>query len=282
MKKIRETLAACCSIAIVMGLYSILNSAEADNVYNNYPYQNHSKEYRQSTSNESDWDITIGATTLVTPEYEGGDEYEIRPLPFVDIKYKDIIELNAANGLRYNIIYNDNVKFGIGVGADFGREEDDADRLNGLGDIDPTAEGIAFLEYREGLARAGITFEQDLINGDGHGGHKVKFDTGVLIPVSESVIIRPSVSTTYASDDYMESYFGLDNAQSLRSGLASYNAESGFKDVTGGIFAAYKLTDHWTLSGLVQYKQLIGDAADSPIVEEDGAITGGTFITYKF
>jgi hypothetical protein len=167
---------ATCIATITAGTFTHLKTAHVENIYTHTPTTRQSQiapqKPPQNTSN-SDWDTTLGAGAFITPEYKGGDEYEVMPVPFIDIKYKDIIEFNVANGLRYNAISTENIKAGIGVGADFGREEDDADRLRGLEDIDPTAEGILFAEYRAGLASAGVTFKQDLIDGDGHGGHLI-------------------------------------------------------------------------------------------------------------
>lgn len=228
----------------------------------------------------SDWDVTLGAGGIVQPEYEGGDEYEFRALPYFDVRYKDLVELNIR-GLNVNVIRLENLKAGVGLGANFGRDEDDADRLRGLGDIDPSAEGLAFAEYAVGPTSGRLTFAHDL--GDGHEGFTIDAEIGHAYFIPEyNLLIRPNISTTYASDDYMESFFGVNSAQSARSGLSQFDSEAGFKDAAVGVFARYSLTENWSLNGLFEYSRLLGDAEDSPVTEDENQLGGGLFVAYTF
>lgn len=262
--------------AFIVGTYFTAMPVHAEN-YNS----GHSVSSFQVQEEKKDWEVSLGAGALFSPEYEGGEDYEFLPVPYIDISYKDIVTFNPFSGLRYNAFKSDNITLGAGLGFDFGREEDDADRLRGLGDVDSTVEGQLFAAYQMGTADAEITYSQDL--GDGHDGYTLKAEVGVIIPVPQySIFMRPSIGTTYGSDSYMESYFGVSNAQSGRSGLSRFDAEAGFKDVQVSLLTIYQINPKWIVSGLVQYKQLLGDAADSPIVEEEGQMMGGAFIAYKF
>ena len=51
-------------------------------------------------------------------------------------------------------------------------------------------------------------------------------------PLSERWRLDASVGTSWASEDYMSSYFGIDAGDAARSGLGQYNADESFKDVT--------------------------------------------------
>ena len=184
-------------------------------------------------------------------------------------------------GLNVKVINQENFNAGVGIGADFGRDDDDGDRLRGLGDIDPTAEGRLFAEYNVGQASAKIAFAQDL--GDGHEGYTLDADAGYGFVMRETgTFIRPSVGTTYASEDYMQSYFGVNGSQSARSGLTQFESDAGFKDVNAGVFVMQKLNEHWSVNGIARYSQLLGDAADSPIVEDESQFQSGLFLAYTF
>lgn len=231
-------------------------------------------------SSDKDWKVVLGAGALVQPEYEGGDEYEFMALPYIDITYMDRVQLNIE-GLNVKVIKEDHFNAGVGIGADFGRDDSDDDRLRGLGDIDATAEGRLFAEYTPGAASAKIVFAQDLA--DGHEGYTVEADAGYRFVLPETrTFIRPSVGTTYASEDYMDSYFGVDAGQSARSGLRAFDSDAGFKDVNAGVFVSQKLSEHWSVNGLAQYSRLLGDAADSPIVEDENQFQTGVFVAYTF
>jgi outer membrane protein len=94
-----------------------------------------------------------------------------------------------------------------------------------------------------------------------------------------------AASTTYASDRYNEKYFGIDPDNARRSGLRRHDAEGGIKDVGLSVTATYLFTERWAVTGLVGVTQLVGDAADSPIVEDEGSATQGLFapgLVYNF
>jgi outer membrane scaffolding protein for murein synthesis (MipA/OmpV family) len=80
----------------------------------------------------------------------------------------------------------------------------------------------------------------------------------------------------------MDSFFGVDSKQSAESGLKKYKAESGIKDVNLSVTAGYSITNRWRLGGKVEYKRLLGDAADSPIVEDKNQFLAGIGISYHF
>ena len=261
------------SLAVLLS-FAVVPAALADNLGG---IQRAEFERPQS---QSDWRVTLGAGAMAQPEYEGADEYEVTPLPFVDVTYKDRVRLNFE-GLNVKVINQENFNAGVGVGLDFGREDDDGDRLRGLGDIDPTAEGRLFAEYKVGQASAKVAFAQDL--GDGHDGYTIDADAGYgFVMRNTGTFVRPSVGATFAGENYMESYFGVSAAQSVRSGLSQYDSDAGFKDINAGVFVTQKLNENWSVNGLARFSQLLGDAADSPIVEDESQLQTGLFVAYTF
>ena len=74
-------------------------------------------------------------------------------------------------------------------------------------------------------------------------------------------------------------------ADSARSGLNTYSADAGIKDAGLGVTLTYKFTDNWDVTGLANYTRLLGDAADSPVVDDEGdenQFFGGLTINYTF
>jgi outer membrane scaffolding protein for murein synthesis (MipA/OmpV family) len=65
-------------------------------------------------------------------------------------------------------------------------------------------------------------------------------------------------------------------------GTGSFAPDAGFKDVYVGATAAVDLSDRWSLLLIGRYSHLIGDAADSPVVETENQLYGGLAISYKF
>ena len=231
-----------------------------------------------------DWDISLGAGAVVKPDYEGADDYEIKPLPYFDIEYKELVYLHANDGIGVHLYNDHNFKLSTGLGYDFGREEDNGDRLEGLGDVDDSVEGRVMLRYHGKPLRAGIEFAHAL-NSGGHDGYTVQGSVGYLKKIEDTGgKMGITLRTTYASENYNQSYFGVTPTQEANSvaGLPAYEAHAGFKDVGLYFNSGTRLSEHWWLNGVVGYKKLVGDAADSPLSEEDDAFIAGLFTGYKF
>ena len=94
-----------------------------------------------------------------------------------------------------------------------------------------------------------------------------------------------NVTVSYASAEYARNYFSVTSAGAVVSGLPTFNAKSGIKDVGGSLSARYAIDKRWSLSGIGAYKRLVGTSADSPIVKGEGnpnQFVGGIGIGLSF
>jgi outer membrane scaffolding protein for murein synthesis (MipA/OmpV family) len=80
----------------------------------------------------------------------------------------------------------------------------------------------------------------------------------------------------------MDAFFSVNAQQAARSGFNAYDADAGIKDVYLGLNADIPLSQQWSLKMTGMYSRLIGDAADSPIVESEDQFFGGLGLTYRF
>jgi outer membrane protein len=92
--------------------------------------------------------------------------------------------------------------------------------------------------------------------------------------------------TTYASENYFSTYFGVSESDSLRSGLDTYDADDdGFKDVGLDLGANWSISRSWDLRGIASYSLLVGDADDDSPVTDEGSehqFFGGVLVVFKF
>lgn len=236
----------------------------------------------------SKWSVLVGAGGAYAPDYEGSDDYEIQPLPFVSIVYDDFIFIQGPS-LGLNLINfegpfgEDRIKAGPIARYGFGRDEDDNNALDGLGDIDDSIEVGGFVNYEVGIWSAGLAVVQDV--GGGHEGLLAEATTGIAVPLTDQLRSSLEASASWADSSYMDTYFGISSSQSAKSGLQRFDADAGFKDVAITLGLDYMFTESIGLSGRAQYKRLIGDAADSPIVDDEGSedqFFTGLFLTYRF
>lgn len=237
---------------------------------------------------ERAWDIRLGAGALFKPDYQGSDDYELEPVPFWSISYRDLVFLRGP-ALGANLLTldgplgGDKLQVGPIARYRFGRDEDDNDALRGLGDIDDSVELGAFAAYDFEPWTLGLTVFQDVSGA--HEGLTAELSAGYGRRLGPKLRMRSELSATWASGSYMESFFGVTEAQAQRSGLRRHEAEAGVKDVGLSLDLDYALTQSWGLTSRIAYKRLLGDAADSPIVEDEGSpdqVMVGLFVSYRF
>jgi outer membrane protein len=225
-----------------------------------------------------DWDVIVGAGASYRPKYEGSDEFEVSPIPFVSATVFDRLTIDPS-GLDLKAYQRGLFKFDVNVGYDAGRSADDADALRGMGDIDfgVNVGGKATLSY--GPLDFFASVHRTIGGSDGLLG---TVGTKVTAPVNEHLILGAEASATFADKNYMESYFGVDTTQSRNSGYQKYKADAGIKSVDFTISATYLINRSWVLRGQEKLTVLVGDAADSPIVKEKVQPTTMLMLGYRF
>lgn len=224
-----------------------------------------------------DWHVVLGAGALFSPEFEGSDKFAVTPFPLVSAAFGNWVVVDPS-GLRVNLYETHGFGVSARAGYDLGRKEDDSDYLKGLGDIDAGGVVGATLDYRVGAFRLYSSVDQIVGGSDG-----LQAKVGASATQAyDRFTFEAGVSTTWADDNYMESYFGVTQAQSARSGLAVYQAGAGFKRVDLTAAVTYNVTDNWLVRGEAGVGYLLGDAADSPITQDKLQPFGTLAVGYKF
>jgi outer membrane scaffolding protein for murein synthesis (MipA/OmpV family) len=234
-------------------------------------------DYEGRKASTRDWALSLGLTIGFAPDYEGSNDYEFNYGPNIEASWKDIIFYKGKT-LGANLIRQKKFKAGLILSLTSGRDEDDNDKLEGLGDVDGSTELGGFMSYRTKPYRFRAEIKQDV--GSGHEGALAELTGGITLPFVNPVVFL-GLGVTWASDDYMESFFGVDSQQSANSGLKRYQADAGIKDIKVKMTAGYKITTRWRVGGLIEYKRLVGDAASSPIVDDKNQVLAGVSLSYN-
>lgn len=227
---------------------------------------------------ERSWSLIVGAGGIYEPEYEGGKDFQIQPVPFVVFTYGEWLEIDPR-GVTITALRHDGFALAGKIGYEGGRDEDDADRLEGLGDIDFAATIGAKASYNWNGFEIYASIDQTISGSESLIG---TFGAEYQAPVTERLILGAGVEAVVANDKHMQSYFGVTAAQAARSGLSEYKAEAGLKRVNVSASAIYMLSENWLVRGEAGVGFLTGDAADSPIVEEKTQPSASLFVGYKF
>lgn len=232
----------------------------------------------EKQTNERNWSLIVGAGAGYEPRYEGSDEFEATPLPVILFTYGDWLEINPL-GVTVTPFEQGGFSVSGKVGYETGRDEDDQDRLKGLGDIDFAATVGAKATYEWKGFEIYASLDQTISGSESLIG---TFGMEYSAPVTERLILGAGVKAVVANDKHMQSYFGVNAEQSAATGLPEYKAEAGLKRVDVSASAMYMLTEKWLVRGEAGVGILTGDAADSPIVEKKTQPSASLFVGYKF
>ena len=252
--------------------------------------------------------LLLGGGVGFQPLYEGSDEYRAVGFPIIAPSFGDTdgprrFEFRSLDDVRIHVLRFGGLSLGPVLGYRFGRDEDDAARLRGLGDVDNGVVAGGFVAYdfvdepdtRLGLALAAST----QVTGDDFGrssfgtpNFRVGTDYGVEIDLSASyertlsdrLRLSARLGTTFADGDYMQTYFGVTPAQAANSvaGLPAFDADSGIKDVYVNVGTTFNLTENFELRASLGYQRLLGDAANSPVTMDANQFTGALGAAYRF
>ncbi|HEY5791167.1 MAG TPA: MipA/OmpV family protein [Gammaproteobacteria bacterium] len=91
--------------------------------------------------------------------------------------------------------------------------------------------------------------------------------------LSERLTLSYAASTSWASSEFLRRSYG-NGALGEEGGLhQEYRPESNFSDIGFTLSATYDVGPQWSLVGILGADRFIGDAADSPWIEEEGSRT---------
>ena len=237
-------------------------------------------EVRGRPAEASDeWAITIRGAALLTPAWMGSDEMSLSLVPDVRVQYGDEIFASIPEGLGWNAIKGSGWTIGPLAKIRFGRDEENggspflitggSDDLLGMGDIGATAEIGGFVQKRFGAGGAWEARAELLKGFGGHDGVVAYTSLDYRMRAGRNMIsVGPRLNIV--SGDFMDSYFGIDEGQSARTGLPTYRADGGILSYGMGASLLQPLGRRSAVSAFGNLERLGSEAGRSPLVEERG------------
>jgi outer membrane protein len=239
----------------------------------------------------SGFDRVVGVGVVLLPDYEGSDDYTVAPAPLVQYKFDGERYVQViGNKLFVNVVDHPNLEFGaLGIYR-LGRDDPDDSVVDLMRDVDDSFELGGFVGFKKRFNndirhRMNVHFDVTQDVTDGHEGLVAQLTGVYWQPVTKPFDIGFRANVTYASDDYMSSFFDVTASDSAASGLSTFNASSGFKDIGLAVMGLYHLSQNWHVGGTLFYKRLISDASDSPVVDDRGSehqIIAGLAVLYSW
>lgn len=232
-----------------------------------------------------DWYLTVGATGMMAPDFEGSSDYMFRALPTISLgKAGPEARFSSRNdNISLGLVDDGNVRAGLAGKILFGRDSDDSDDLIGLDPVRWGGEVGGFIEfYPTDWVRVRTEVRHGIRSHDGIVGDLA---VDAFYDVTPAIRVSGGPRLTMASSDYFDAYFGVSPAESVASGLAPYDPGGGIKSWGAGGAVTWKVNEQTTTSLFGEYSRLVGPAADSSLVQERGSenqFTIGVSATYRF
>lgn len=227
--------------------------------------------------------FTLGAGARLGPDYFGSDEYEVRPDLAFFFRFGRKLTL-TNDGTSLDILGLKDFSFGPVVRITGGRDEDENDALTGLGNIGASLDFGVFAKVNVAdHFTARLRFFHAAAFNDNGGVIDLRLRR--LLYQSDNLSVALGLRASWATEQRIEQFFGIDAEQAERSGLPEFSPGASFQDVRLALGASWSLSKQWSLNGFVRYARLLDDIVDSPIVTPLGSpnqFTIGSFLAYRF
>ncbi|MFD1199844.1 MipA/OmpV family protein [Brucella gallinifaecis] len=228
-----------------------------------------------------DWYLKVGAAGMVAPKFEGSNKYRFSAQPLISLGRQGEAERFSSRNDNAAFAFIDTTHFRAGaVGKLMFKRDTDIDGLEetkfggeagGFVDVYPTD----WLRFR-GEVRHGIR---------AHKGVVADIAADVFYDVTPKIRVSAGPRATYASKDYMRTYYGVTAEEALASGLQEYRPGGGWESVGVGGAIRWRATDKIDTSLFAEYSRLQDKAKNSGIVRDYGSpnqFTVGVSATYRF
>ncbi len=233
----------------------------------------------------SGWIITVKGNLRAGPSYPGADDFSVIGYPSLSFRRAGTPERFSApdDGLSFSFLEESAFRFGIVGRFQGGRYLEDDRRLVGLEKIDWAVEPGVFVEYWPvEFLRARAEIRRGF---NGHEGFVA--DLGLdLVQRYGAFTFSAGPRLALGDSEFTRTYFGVTPVEAALNGeVTPYRPSGGITSVGATAAVGYDWTDQWSTMGFVSYKHLVGDAADSPIVERFGSehqVGVGLTVSYSF
>ncbi|TXH59827.1 MAG: MipA/OmpV family protein [Burkholderiaceae bacterium] len=245
----------------------------------------------QSLSQEPAYGLSggIGLGMASVPTYEGSPNRRTLAGPDLTLRYRSrdwgTVEF-GQRGLFWNAVEAGPFRFALVAQFDPGRKDRDTSTLNptpgdkrlaGMGSVSSATEAGLGIGYGPLMVVA-----RQSLSERGPKGTQVDMTVEMPWSVSDRFALRFALGATWASRDYMQTYFGVTATQAQATSFTVYAPKSGCRKVEANVGAEYALASSWKLQANVACTQLGDVAAASPLVARRNAASAALAVAYEF
>lgn len=213
-----------------------------------------------------------------TPDYLGSNDYQLVPFGFASYRMGDLRYTWQGLSIKADFLElrtGGDWVGGISAGYVPGRHDVDNPAVDRLPNIAGTVEVGPFVGRRfrrlfnpTDFVSVSLAALTDI--GGVHGGYSLNLGLDYNTALSPRVRALVNLGTVYASDGLMQTQFGVDARAAALSGLPTFAADAGIRQVSASAGLNMQFTHRWGIFSQIAYTRLTGDARDSPVVRFGG------------
>ncbi|MEO7243716.1 MAG: MipA/OmpV family protein, partial [Rubrivivax sp.] len=234
----------------------------------------------------------IGLITSYDAEFAGAGRHSwgVRPAGFlrwgrVTLSggggFKTRHDDDVERGLSANFVQRRDWHVSVALRFDNGRQESDSDALDGLGDVKRTLRGRLRAQYQPDDAwRLHSSVSFDLLNRGG--GWWADAGVSRRWHLGPDRQFQLGSSLVWAGARYLQSWYGVTEAQSATSGYAVYTPHTGLRNISVDATLRSELGPHWAGFVSAGLSRQLGPVAASPLVTRRADWSIGSGLVWRF
>ncbi|NRF67961.1 MipA/OmpV family protein [Aquincola sp. S2] len=239
------------------------------------------------------WEGAIGLVLRHGPTYAGAEDKRTRIAPGLFLRYGRFSvtttggfatrsqDETTRGGLAAELVQRDDFRVSLSLRFAGGRDPGSDPLLAGLDKRRTTLRGRLGVSRDLGAGwqlRAG--WNPDLLGRDGGSYVDVGLNHGWAL--TPTVQASAGIGATWSNARYLQSYFGVSEAESARSGHPVYRPGSGLRDVGANVGLRTSFGPRWVGFANAGVSRLVGPAADSPLTRRPSSWSLGAGLAWRF
>lgn len=232
-----------------------------------------------------DWYLKVGGSVFVAPRYQGDNDYLFSGKPMISLgKADQAVRFTSRNDNTSFSLYDSGaVRLGAVGKILLPRDKDTSSDLKGLDEVEWGGELGGFAEvYPTDWMRIRAEVRRGIRS---HDGIVADVAADAFTDITDTIRLSAGPRASFATEGYMDTYYGVSAKEAKRSGLDKYSAEGGVQSAGLGAAINWKATEKIDTSLFAEYSRLLGPAADSSLVDDRGSKNQfllGVSATYRF
>lgn len=229
------------------------------------------------------WTVALGVGT--TPDYTGSNDYRLIPAVAIRGRVGGIGITTRSTYLYLDLVPRGAGSIDIDAGPVAGVRLNRTSKIkDDIVDLLPERRTAIEVGGFAGASIKGVTNPYDSLGvrvdvlhdvGNAHESTVVSPSVDFSTPLSRSTYVSLSAGLEFVADRFADTYFSISPADSLASGLDTFDADGGLKNWKLGLLANQSLSGDLTrglsVFGIANYSRLVGDFKRSPIVADRGS-----------